>query len=174
MNKNLLIVIDYQNDFVDGVLGNKNAQDIYENVVNEIKTSIDNNDEIIFTLDTHDEDYMNTIEGKNLPIKHCIKNTDGHRLYKNVEILAKPYLKLEKETFGSKELYEILKDKEYDKITIIGVVTNICIISNAIILKSLFPNTPIYVKKSCCASNDTTLENKAYDILKNLHINVVD
>ena len=170
----LLLVVDYQNDFVDGTLGFADSQKIYQNLKNLIKEFIDTKDEIIFTLDTHDNNYFDTNEGKHLPIKHCLKNTDGHRLYKDIEKLAAPYVKIEKKTFGSKELFEVLKNKEYESIYVVGVVTNICVISNTIILKSIFPNTNIYVKKSCCASNDKKLEEETYDILKNLHIEVVD
>ena len=145
--KKLLLVIDYQNDFVNGALGNTYAQQIYENVKKDIISYQNNNDDIIFTLDTHDDNYLNTIEGKYLPIKHCIKGTFGHELYQDIKFLAKGYPQIEKQTFGSKQLFDLLKNKNYDDILIIGVVTNICVISNAIIVKSIFPNADIKIKK---------------------------
>lgn len=172
--KKLLIVVDYQNDFVDGALGFDRAQQIEENIVNKIKEYQNRNDEIIFTLDTHYDDYMSSKEGENLPIPHCIKGTKGHEIYGKVNELAKNYLKIEKETFGSKELFKYLLDKEYESIELIGVVTNICVISNAVIVKSALPNTEIIVDASCSASNDEVIENKALDILKNLHIKVIN
>ena len=148
--KKLLLVIDYQNDFVNGALGNTYAQQIYENVKKDIISYQNNNDDIIFTLDTHDDNYLNTIEGKYLPIKHCIKGTFGHELYQDIKFLAKGYPQIEKQTFGSKQLFDLLKNKNYDDILIIGVVTNICVISNAIIVKSIFPNADIKIKKELC------------------------
>lgn len=172
--KNLLIVVDYQNDFVDGSLGFPKAKDIEQNIVNKIKEYQNNNDEIIFTLDTHYENYMSTKEGENLPVPHCIKGTKGHELFGKVKELANGYLLIEKETFGSKDLMKFLEGKEYQKIELIGVVTNICVISNAVIVKAMLPNTDIVVDASCSSSNDEVLEGKALDILENLHIRVIN
>lgn len=168
--KKLLIVVDYQNDFVNGSLGFPKAIDIEENIVKKINEYIKNNDEIIFTLDTHYENYMKTKEGENLPIPHCIKDTKGHELYGKVKDLANGHLLIEKETFGSKELMKYLENKEYKSVELIGVVTNICVLSNAVIVKAMLPNTEIIVDSSCLSSNDEVLEQKALDILKNLHI----
>ena len=171
--KNLLIVIDYQNDFVDGALGFPKAKTIEQNIVNKIKEYEANGDEVIFTLDTHYENYMNTKEGENLPVPHCIKGTKGHELYGKIKELAKGHLLIEKETFGSKELAKYLENKEYNKIELIGVVTNICVISNAVVVKTMLPNTDIVVDASCSSSFDEEMENKSLDILRNLHIRVI-
>lgn len=171
--KKLLIVVDYQNDFVDGVLGFPAAINLENKIINKINDYKKNNDEIIFTLDTHYNNYNSTIEGKNLPIPHCIKNTKGHELFGKVKELAKTHLQIEKETFGSKELITFLLNKDFESIELVGVVTNICVISNAIIVKTIKPNTNIIVDASCCASNDEILEKKALDIIENLHINVI-
>ena len=144
--KKLLIVVDYQNDFVDGALGFSKAIDIEKNIINKIKEYQNNNDEIIFTLDTHYENYMNTKEGENLPVPHCIKGSKGHDLYGRVKELANGYLLIEKETFGSKKLMKYLENKEYQSVELIGVVTNICVISNAVIVKAMLPNTEIIVE----------------------------
>ena len=172
--RKLLIVIDYQNDFVDGSLGFEKAKEIEEKIVNKIKEYQKNNDEIIFTLDTHYENYMGTKEGENLPVPHCIKGTKGHELYGKVKDLSINHLLIEKETFGSKDLVKFLENKEYTSIELIGVVTNICVISNAVIVKAMQPNTEIIIDASCSASNDEVLEQKALDILKNLHIKVIN
>lgn len=172
--KKLLIVVDYQNDFVDGTLGFKGALDIENNIINKIKEFKELNDQIIYTLDTHTPDYMNTMEGKNLPIPHCIKGSEGHKLFGKVANELKDCLCFEKETFGSKELASYLLNNKYDEITLVGVVSNICVISNAVIAKTMQPNSLICVDAACCASNDLALEQKAYDILENLHIKVIN
>ena len=171
--KRLLIVVDYQNDFVDGVLGFKRAQEIENNIINKINKYQENNDEIIFTLDTHYEDYMSTVEGENLPIPHCIKGSKGHEIYGKVKELSSNYPLIEKETFGSKDLIKYIENKEYSEIELIGVVTNICVISNAVLVKAIHPNTKISVDASCSASNDEVMEAKALDVLENLHIKVI-
>ena len=139
--KKLLVVVDFQNDFVIGSLKNENALKIYPYLLSLINKYQSSNDDIIFTLDTHDNDtYLDTIEGKNLPIKHCIKGSEGHKLYKDLDDISKKYITIEKETFPGIELINYLKNnnKIYQEITLIGVITNICVISNAILLKSLF------------------------------------
>lgn len=172
--KKLLIVVDYQNDFVTGSLGFDKAIKIEKNIVNKIKEYQNNQEEIIFTLDTHYENYLNTKEGENLPIPHCLKGSQGHELYGEVKDLAQNYLKIEKETFGSKDLVKFLENKEYDTIELVGVVTNICVISNAVIVKTMLPNSEIIVDAACCSSNNEDLEKEAYNILKNLHIKVIN
>jgi len=172
--KKLLVVVDYQNDFVDGSLGFDAAKNIENNIVNLIKKYQNSNNEIVFTYDTHFENYMETIEGENLPVPHCIKGSKGHELFGKVKELAVNCLAFEKETFGSKEFASFLEDKNYESITFVGVVTNICVLSNAIVAKTIKPNIPIFVDASCCASNDLVMEEKAYDILENLHIKVIN
>ena len=172
--KKLLIVIDYQNDFVDGALGFARAKEIENNIVNKINEYKNNNDEVIYTLDTHYENYMSTKEGENLPFPHCIKGTFGHEIHGKVKELSKGHLLIEKETFGSKDLMKYLENKEYSSIELIGVVTNICVISNAVLVKACLPNTKIIVDASCSASNDEVMEQKALDVLTNLHIKVIN
>lgn len=170
----LLIVIDYQNDFVDGALGFEDAVKIENNILKIIKDFKDNGDQIVYTLDTHNNDYMDTIEGKNLPVPHCIKGSKGHQLYGKVYDELNGCLFFEKETFGSKTLAKYLEENKFEQITLIGVVTNICVLSNAIVAKTIQPNANIVVDAACCASNDLLLEQKAYDILENLHIKVIN
>ncbi len=170
--KKLLIVVDYQNDFVDGALGFQKAVEVEDRIVEKIKKYEQNNDEVIYTLDTHYDNYMETMEGKNLPVPHCIKGSYGHKLYGKVEKLAKGKLQIEKTTFGSIDLVKYLENKEYSSVELIGVVSNICVISNAVLVKATLPNTEIIVDSKAIASNDELLESKAIDILRNLHIKV--
>ena len=172
MSKTILICIDTQNDFIDGLLGSEQAVDTVPNIVKKIEEF--NNGIIITTQDTHETNYMETPEGKSLPVPHCIKGTKGHELFGKVKELANGYLLIEKETFGSKDLMKFLEGKEFQKIELIGVVTNICVISNAVIVKAMLPNTDIVVDASCSSSNDEVLERKALDILENLHIRVIN
>ena len=149
----ILIIVDMQKDFVDGSLGTKEAQAI----VPAVKEKIENfNGDIIFTKDTHGEDYMNTQEGQNLPIPHCIKGTPGHEIINELQPYVKKALAVfEKETFGSRKLANFLKElhkeKEIESIELIGLCTDICVGSNAIMLKAGLPEIPIHIDSSCCA-----------------------
>lgn len=169
----LLIVVDYQNDFVTGSLGFKKATEIENNIVEKIKKYKENNDEVVFTFDTHDEDYLKTQEGKNLPIKHCINHTDGYKLYGKVSSFCSDNTKqFKKPSFGSNELGEYLKTSDYESIELVGVVTNICVISNAIIAKTALPESLVMVDASCVASNDDSLHEKALDVMESLQIKI--
>ena len=152
--KKILIVVDMQNDFVDGALGSKEAVAIVENVVKKIE-SFDG--EIYVTYDTHYEDYMQTSEGRNLPVAHCIRDSEGWQLNPAVkEALDKKesYTEIEKITFGSVDLPFVLaeeNDMDNAQIELIGLCTDICVVSNALILKASFPEINISVDSSCCA-----------------------
>ncbi len=172
--KKLLIVIDYQNDFVNGSLGFGGAVKIENNIHNKIIEFKNNNYDVVFTYDTHNNNYLETKEGHKLPICHCIKGSKGHEIYGIVNDDVVGCITFEKETFGSKELAKYLLNNNYDEIVLVGVVTNICVLSNAIIVKTMLPNANIIVDASCCASNDEIMEQKAYDILENLHIDVIN
>lgn len=151
--KKFLIVVDMQKDFVDGALGSKEAIAIVPNVVKKIKEF---DGEIFVTYDTHFENYMETNEGKNLPVKHCIKGTDGWKL--NDEVVAalsgKKYTEVEKITFGSVKLPELVKavagDEEFT-VELVGLCTDICVVSNALMLKANFPEMDMSVDSACCA-----------------------
>lgn len=152
----LLIVVDMQKDFIDGALGTKEATAIVPNVVEKIKKYQENGDTIIFTKDTHREDYMDTQEGKKLPVPHCIKGTDGFELCEEIKemIEGTQYRVYEKETFGSSELAKDLaagKYRDMEEITLVGLCTDICVISNAMICKTFLPEMPIQVDADCCA-----------------------
>lgn len=165
----LLIVIDYQNDFVNGSLGFKKAENLEHGIVKKINEY----DDVIFTLDTHYENYFDTLEGKKLPVKHCIKNTDGHKLYGEVsKYLTKAIKVFEKPTFPSLELANFLVGKSYDEVEICGLVSNICVLSNVIMVKSALPNAKIIVNRNLTASFDDKLNEETFDILKGIHVDV--
>jgi len=171
--KQLLVVVDYQNDFVTGSLGNQAAQDIEAAVIAKIKDYKARGDDVIFTYDTHTDDYMSTYEGQHLPVPHCIKGTAGHQLYGELEKLKEGCVTFEKNTFPSLALANYLVNQNYEQVGVIGVVTDICVLSNAIMIKSALPNASITVYKDCCASNDPLQEQKAYDVMQgSLQINV--
>ena len=149
--KKLLIVVDMQTDFVTGALGTKEAQAIVPMVAEKIKKAKEDGTDVIFTLDTHEENYLDTQEGKHLPVPHCIKNTEGWMLIPELRPLAGGCMSVEKPTFGSTRLAHIVGRAGYDEIELIGLCTDICVISNAMILKASVPETPISVDASCCA-----------------------
>ena len=166
----VLIVVDMQNDFIDGSLGTKEAQAIVPNVINKIKEYEKNNDLIIFTKDTHYYNYMDTMEGSYLPIRHCIKGTKGHDIPN--DILRKHKLIIEKETFGSRELINYLDKTYFDEIELIGLCTDICVISNALLVKAFYPEKKIRVDSSCCAGVTPTSHIEALHTMKMCHIEV--
>ncbi len=173
--KKLLIVVDMQKDFVDGALGSKEAVAIVDNVVKKIE-SFDG--DIIVTYDTHPENYMETLEGKNLPVPHCIKNTDGWKLDRNVQaaIDKKQYKAIEKPTFGSTELPEYIKanyNPDEIEIELIGLCTDICVVSNALLLKANFLETKVSVDESCCAGVTPESHNAALTTMKMCQVNVI-
>ncbi len=144
--KNTLIVIDMQNDFVTGVLGTIEAQAIVPAVKAKIKEYLDRGDEVIFTRDTHDENYMSTNEGRFLPVPHCIKGTDGWCVVPEVEI--KECKHIDKLNFGYPDWNN---NFNFEAVELVGVCTDICVVSNALILKAQFPEIDITVDSSCCA-----------------------
>lgn len=169
----ILLVIDMQNDFINGSLGTAEACDIVENVVEKIKSYENNNSIIYYTKDTHYEDYLNTKEGLKLPVKHCIKNTLGWEIPKNV--LRNNKNIIEKNTFGSRILFEQLKKYESDieSIELIGLCTDICVISNALLAKAYFPNIDIIVDEKCCAGVTVDSHNKAIETMKMCQIEII-
>lgn len=171
----ILIVVDMQKDFINGSLGSRDAEAIVEAAVNKINGF---NGDIIVTLDTHFENYMETSEGKNLPIPHCIKDTDGWQLDSRIRAALdkKAYSAVEKITFGSVELPKIIEEN-YDinniEIELIGLCTDICVVSNALLLKAHFPEIPIFVDSSCCAGVTPKSHNAALETMRSCQINVI-
>lgn len=150
--KNILIVIDMQKDFIDGSLGTKEAQKIVDVVLDKISQYPKEN--IIATRDTHEENYLETQEGKKLPVVHCIRGTEGWELDKRIAQALEGVRIIDKPTFGSVELVELLyqeSKKESLEVELVGLCTDICVVSNAILLKARMPEMKISVDSSCCA-----------------------
>lgn len=168
----ILIVVDMQKDFIDGSLGTKEAKEI----VGNMKNLIDNfHGKIIYTADTHYDNYLETQEGKNLPVKHCIKGTDGHKIYN--ELYKNECEIIEKVTFGSSKLIERLNTinnkNPIDTITLAGLCTDICVISNALTIKTFFPEIKIKVASSCCAGVSVQSHNNALEAMKVCQIEII-
>lgn len=173
--KKALIVINYQKDFVCGSLANELAVAIEENVCNKIKLYRSNRDDVIFTFDTHDEHYLQTQEGSMLPVPHCLKDSDGWQLYGKVADLCRKEDRLfMKKAFGSSELFDFLRTQSYQSLELVGVVSNICVISNAILAKTALPEVPITIDASCTASNDPRLHEEALDILESMQFHITN
>jgi nicotinamidase-related amidase len=191
----VLIVVDMQKDFVDGSLGTKEAQAIVPLVAETIEQMADPNTVVIFTKDTHHENYMNTMEGKNLPVPHCIKGTAGHSIvdevfnayinvigtyadaYEVYPITDMNPIKVDKPTFGSVELQNILFDINdrigIEEITLMGLCTGICVMSNAILAKATLPEVPVNVIEDCCACVTPESHKTAIEAMKLCQINII-
>jgi nicotinamidase/pyrazinamidase len=171
--KRLLIVVDYQKDFVDGPLGFAKAAELEELIAEKILEYRKAGDEIVFTFDTHAENYLDTQEGKNLPVVHCMEGSAGHALYGRVaELITEGDMRFNKPAFGSAELYEYVKDREYAAIELAGIISNICVISNAVLVKTAAPETPVLVDAMCIASNDDKLNEAAVAVMESLQIKI--
>lgn len=174
MNK-ILVVVDMQNDFIDGVLGTEQAVRIVDKVSEKINAF---NGDIIVTYDTHFNNYLDTAEGKKLPVIHCVKGTVGWELNKYVEISLKDkkYSVIEKPSFGSPvELPNLIRNKYGDftgEIHLIGVCTDICVVSNAIILKANFPEAEICIHSACCAGVTIEKHKAALETMSSCQINI--
>ena len=166
-----LIVIDMQNDFVTGVLGSKEAVAVLPNVKKKIDAYIAAGDEVIFTRDTHEENYLETNEGRHLPVPHCRRGTDGWQVVKEIDCPDCEHI--DKPTLGYTRWAEQFKDSSSSKIEIIGVCTDICVISNALMLKAFFPEIEITVDASCCAGVVPETHMAALTVMKSCQINVI-
>jgi len=171
----VLVVVDMQKDFIDGALGTKEAAAIVPAVVSRIETSRD--EMILFTQDTHGEDYLTTPEGKKLPVPHCIRGSDGWQIDARVAAASGKKIEknFEKSVFGSVELVEYLKarESEISEIELLGVCTDICVVSNAIMLKNFLPNAEISVNEKCCAGVTPQSHNEAINTMKMCQINII-
>ena len=173
MNK-ALIVVDYQKDFVDGALGFSGAELLDRPIAERIRERRAEGYDIIFTLDTHTTEYLSSAEGRSLPVAHCIENTPGHDLYGETAREYRPGdTLLEKPTFGSDRLFYLLKAKLYDRIELVGLVSNICVLSNAVIAKAACPEAEISVDGALTSGGDKKLDSAAREILKGLFIEVL-
>lgn len=173
--KKCLIVVDFQNDFIDGALGFEGAIDIKDAIIEKISEYKRHKEDVIYTKDTHLDNYMKTEEGLNLPVIHCVQGTHGHQIQQDVkELVEETDKQFIKYTFPSLELGTYLKDKEYNVVELVGLVSNICVISNAVIAKSALPNAHIVVDANATRSFDPVLHEKALDVMEGLHIEVTN
>lgn len=179
----LLVVVDMQNDFVNGSLGTNEAKTIIPNVkkkIKEYKSIVDEDVEIVFTRDTHKEDYMNTEEGKNLPVEHCIKDTNGWEIVDELkELVDENDTIIDKATFGSLVLSEQIMLQNvahdpFDTIELVGLCTDVCVISNAIACKMGSPNSHIVVDASCCAGVTPHSHDVAIEAMKGVQVEILN
>lgn len=172
--KKILIVVDYQNDFVTGSLGFPKAVSLENRIAEKIREYRHTGGDIVFTFDTHGDNYLETQEGQKLPIPHCLKNTDGWNLYGKVSAARTDSDKcFEKKTFGSLELAEYLAKKDYDVVELVGLVSNICVLSNAILAKAALPEAKIIVDAGCTAGADEEMNQKALDVMRGVQIEII-
>lgn len=165
--KKTLIVIDMQNDFIDGALGTPEAQAIVPNVKKKIEEYKARGDEIIFTRDTHQSNYLETNEGKHLPVEHCIEGTHGWQIAEGLEVPNCSYI--DKPTFG----WTHWINRYFEEIELVGLCTDICVVSNAMILKATFSEINITVDASCCAGVTPESHKAALTTMKMCQINVI-
>lgn len=171
--KRALIVVDFQNDFVDGSLGFEDADRLDGVIADKIRTALDRGDDLYFTMDTHDESYLDTYEGKHLPTEHCVKGTEGHELYGSVKTYADKATRIfEKPTFPSLELANHLQGSDYDEVELCGLVSNICVLSNAVMVKAALPGAHIVIDRRATDSFDKTLHDKALDVMAGLQMEI--
>ena len=170
---NILVVIDMQNNFIDGALGTPEAEAIVPNVVDKVKNF---NGLVLATRDTHGEDYLQTQEGRMLPVEHCIRGTYGWEIREEIAELLES-LPIDKPTFGSETLGKVLKEfnksEPIDSITLVGLCTDICVISNAMLLKAFLPEVPVIVDSLCCAGVTADSHERALEAMKACQVEVV-
>ena len=177
MSKRFLIVVDMQNDFIDGSLGTAEARAIVPAVVERIRQAREAGETVIATMDTHEENYLDTREGRYLPVRHCIRNTEGWRIRPEVARLLGGCVSLEKPTFGSMNLfgllYQLSEGEKEIGIELIGLCTDICVVSNALLLKTAFPEADISVRRDCCAGVTPEKHEAALMTMASCQIDVI-
>ena len=189
--KKLLIVVDYQKDFVDGSLGFPGAELLDERIAEKINAYRENGDEVVFTYDTHPKNYLQRQEGRLLPIEHCMQGTPGHELYGKTREARRDHDKeFLKPTFGSADLFHWLYKRQvqadvalpsglaeslpFEAIELCGLVSNICVISNVVLAKTACPEVPIIVDALATASHDPEMNEKALDIMEGIQVQVIN
>jgi nicotinamidase-related amidase len=172
--RKILLVIDMQNDFINGALGTPEAEAIVGRVAEEIRKYPTEN--VIATRDTHTEDYLNTQEGRKLPVVHCVRGTPGWKLHPEIAAALKGAAIIDKPTFGSKELAEklsLLSEQDDLEVTLAGLCTDICVVSNALLIKAFLPETPVRVIADCCAGVTPESHQAALDTMRMCQIEIV-
>lgn len=173
--KQLLLVVDYQRDFVDGALGFPGAERLDGPIAGRIARARAEGWDVAFTLDTHNEGYLDTREGRNLPVPHCILNSQGWQLYgqTGAALRKETDMVICKPAFPSLWLGNWLKQQGYDRVELCGLVSHICVLSNAVMVKAALPEAEIVVDAALTASYDPALHEKALDVLEGLQITVL-
>ena len=179
--KKILVIVDMQNDFVNGILSNDMTKSVLHNVVEKLKNNYDSYDTIYLTRDIHFDNYLETLEGKKLPVTHCLKDSDGKSIVKELwdvvkEVRKHKYVRVvDKHTFASKELIDYLSAtcNSNDEIELCGVCTDICVVSNAICLRAELPNTVIKVDGNCCAGTSIEAHNAALTTMASCQIDII-
>ncbi len=172
--RKILLVIDMQNDFINGALGTPEAEAIVGRVAEEIRKYPTEN--VIATRDTHTEDYLNTQEGRKLPVVHCVRETPGWKLHPEIAAALKGAAVIDKPTFGSRELAEklsLLSEQDDLEVTLAGLCTDICVVSNALLIKAFLPETPVRVIAACCAGVTPESHQAALDTMRMCQIEIV-
>jgi len=166
----ILIVVDMQNDFVSGALGTKEAVEIVPYVVGRVTEGLNRGETVLFTRDTHEKNYLETQEGKKLPVEHCIRDTEGWQIIDQLQEYVAATQPIDKPTFGSTDLCEALQivsqRMPIEKVTLIGLCTDICVISNALLVKAFLPEVPVAVDAKCCAGVTPESHKNALEAMK--------
>ncbi|MBQ8731598.1 MAG: cysteine hydrolase [Oscillospiraceae bacterium] len=171
MSKKLLVVVDYQKDFVSGALGFPGADELDKIICGKIERARQEGYDVAFTFDTHQENYLSTSEGKNLPVPHCIAGTEGHALFGQTAAALRPGdACYQKPVFGSAELFDALRSSDYQVVELCGLVSNICVLSNAVLAKTALPEAEIIVDPAATASHDPALHLAAIQVLGGIQV----
>lgn len=171
--KKILVVVDMQNDFIDGALGTEEAQKILPRVVDKINERKAEGYTVIFTQDTHADDYLNTMEGKNLPVLHCVKGTRGWELNDDIGRAAEGCAIYEKNTFGSVDLMHAVASLRPDVVEFVGLCTDICVVSNVLGVKAAVPEAEIVVDSGCCAGATVKGHNAALETMRACQVKII-
>lgn len=169
--KKAIVVVDMQKDFIDGALGTKEAQEMLPHMEAKLSAAQAAGTKLVFTMDTHGEDYLATQEGRRLPVPHCIRGTEGREIAASLQPFVRAAAAVvEKPAFGSTELPALLED--CDEIELVGLCTDICVISNALVLKAFYPEKKISVDASCCAGVTPASHAEALRAMKMCQVDV--
>ena len=173
--KKLLLVVDYQKDFVDGALGFPGAEALDGPIAEKIAAYRAAGDDVSFTMDTHRANYLDTQEGRRLPIPHCLVDSQGWALYGRTGQARRPEdVVVQKDSFPSLELGNWLEEREYDQVELVGLVSYMCVISNAVVAKAALPEAEIVIDAACTAGPDPVLHEKVLDLMEALQMTVIN